>query len=96
MGRLIQFKYTIKDRTFCPGEQSVFIDSDAVVVLGERNDWMIYDDRHKGYVKTKAFMVNLKGVEYGSINGGAELFSLGDCRDSCGGIFSPEFEIEFE
>lgn len=98
MGKQTLFQYTIRDKVFCRSEQQVFIDSSTVIVLGERDDWMVYDEQHKGFVKTKAFMVHDKGIEYGTEQTVSGLdFSCSDCGSGDAfQVFASQFVKQFE
>lgn len=98
MPSLVTFTYDIRNRVFCHEQHTVVVDIDSAVILGEYNVWMIWDDRIRGYIETKAVMVNYEGIEYGSTTStGAEL----KCNPCSGTrnpfqIFEPQFEKQFE
>jgi hypothetical protein len=99
MALLKVFRYTIRDKEFCHGENEVVVDYNSTVILGERDDWMIWDDHCKGYRRTKAFMINFQGIEYGTEKPvDANFSSCNPCDDPRGPfqIFEPQFEKQFE
>jgi len=98
MATLRVFKYTIRDKEFCRGEQEVVVDYDSTVILGERDDWRVWDDHCKGYRVVKAFMINFQGVEYGTEKSTDSDFKCNPCGDPNNPfqIFEPQFETQFE
>lgn len=97
MASLRIFKYTIKDKEFCPGDNEIVVDTNQVVILGERDDWRVWDDYKKAYIVTRAFMINYKGTEYGSETTIPQDLSCNPCSSgSPFQIFEPQFENQFE
>lgn len=97
MATLRIFRYTIRDKEFCHSGSEVVVDYDSTVILGERDDWMIWDDHCKAYKVTKAFMINFQGIEYGTQKPVGSDFSCNSCDPrNPFQIFEPQFEKEFE
>jgi hypothetical protein len=98
MATLRKFTYDIRDRVFCHGENTVVIDIESAVILGEYNTWMIWDNQIRGYVETKALMVQYEGFEYGSTTSTGEELKCNPCSDPQNPfqIFEPQFEKQFE
>lgn len=97
MATLRIFKYTIRDKEFCHGEKEVVVDYDSTVILGERDDWRVWDNYRKAYVVTKAFLINFQGIEYGTEKPVDSSFKCSPCDPrNPFQIFEPQFEPIFE